>query len=373
MEESLDQGAPIAYPEVSGIRALPIHRQWSVGTGGTHVLSLPLIDSDTPVGIISLRRTATLPLTREIIEKYNNSILQFGPLLSLIDRANQPFSRHLKNATTEWLNARRSRLHVTAAIVFSLLVAWFCCGEIVYRPLCDSVVVPAELRNMTAPFEARLDGIYTQAGDHVKAGDVLIEFDTTHLRLELETIRAEVAKTEVDERAAIKAGDATAAALHRASIRVLTARQASFEGRIESAKLLAPSDGMIIQSGFDKRLGQVFSQGDPVLQFAPHDGWMLNIHVPENAAIYVEPDQVGVFSSAARPRDKVAFHIGQIDGSAGVIDESNVFVARANLQGSPTWMRSGMRGIARVTTIPKPVWWVAMHKFIDWTRLRFLV
>ena len=50
-----------------------------------------------------------------------------------------------------------------------------------------------------------------------------------------------------------------------------------------------------------------------------------------------------------------------------------MFVARAELGENPPWIRSGMRGVARIDTVPKPVYWVALHKLIDWTRLRFWI
>ena len=58
---------------------------------------------------------------------------------------------------------------------------------------------------------------------------------------------------------------------------------------------------MVIQSHVEKKLGQVFALGDPVLQFAPNDGWRLRIHVPEGAAIDVARLQQGTFASKARP------------------------------------------------------------------------
>ena len=142
---------------------------------------------------------------------------------------------------------------------------------------------------------------------------------------------------------------------------------------VASATVVAPADGTIIDSRVEKKMGQVMAQGDPLLEFAPESGWKLLIFVPEAAAIYVDSQQEGGFASAAKPHVKVPFAIEQMDGSAEVIEEDNVFVARAVLQSSPSWMRSGMRGVARIDTVRKPVWWVVAHNVLDWTRLRFWI
>ena len=82
---------------------------------------------------------------------------------------------------------------------------------------------------MTAPLESRLETVHVAAGDIVKTGDVLAEFDTRPLQLELETLRAETARTEVSARAAVQAGDVAAAALQKSHVQVLQTRQAALE------------------------------------------------------------------------------------------------------------------------------------------------
>ena len=120
-----------------------------------------------------------------------------------------------------------------------------------------------------------------------------------------------------------------------------------------------------------ERLGQVFAQGDPILEFAPHGGWQLRVLVPESAATDVTPQQIGTFVAAARPSHGLPIQLRQLDGAAQVVEGRNVFVARAKVKSAPSWLRSGMRGVAKVKTVPKPIWWVTFHGVIDWTRLRF--
>jgi multidrug resistance efflux pump len=374
MEECLDHGDTVTYPTFGTDEpTFPIHRQWSLSTGGSQVRSIVLNDGGQPVAVISVRRPASYPLATEQVESLSSKLAPSGSMLRLIDLANQSLWDHaaswlLQRARVRWHPLRWAIVAAAAALIF-----WTMFGTMVYRPLCQSSVVSAQLRHMTAPFEARLVKVSAEAGDTVRAGDVLLEFETFPLLLERETIRAEIAASEIDVRRAIEEGEISAAALHKAHIAVLVARERSITRKIDSAKLTAPSDGMLIESHFDKRLGQIFTHGQPLLQFAPDQGWEIEVQVPEHIAALVKPGQEGAFISAGAPDERVPFQIRQVEGSATVVDQENVFVARATLLEDPKWVRSGMHGVARITTSKKPVSWVAFHRLVDWLRLRFWI
>jgi len=48
-----------------------------------------------------------------------------------------------------------------------------------------------------------------------------------------------------------------------------------------------------------------------------------------------------------------------------------VFLAKAELNADAQWLKSGMQGFARVKTVSKPVWWVSLHRVIDYARINF--
>lgn len=374
MEECYDHGELVVFPVTDSSRAtFPIHRQWSVSAGGSNLYSIPLRAGDCCVGVVSLRRRASRPLREEELQRVLDELRPIGPVLQLVDCATRGLASHTAAAFQQSLQRWKRPRRVAMTVLLALAALWFCFGRITYQPLCEATVVSAQLRHITTPFEARLEEVCVRAGDRVKAGDLLVQFQTHALQLELDTVLAEIKKAEVDVRQAIDSGEIAAAALHQAEIEVLLARRANFSRRIEDASIRAPMDGMVVQSHVDKRLGQVFSQGQPVLEFAPHQGWELEVQVPESIATLITPAQSGHFVSAASSSDKVPFEISQVDGSAELIDNKNVFVARAQLEADPAWIRSGMRGVARITTSPEPVYWVALHKLIDWTRMHFWI
>ena len=142
---------------------------------------------------------------------------------------------------------------------------------------------------------------------------------------------------------------------------------------IEAATIRAPSDGTVILADLDQRIGQEFSQGEELLQFTSGRDWLLEIEVPDDIVHYIDEAQSGAFAAAALPTDRQSFLIQRIDGAATTRRDRNVFIARATVSANPSWMRSGMEGTARIESVPRPVWWVTLHRVIDWARSGFWI
>jgi len=226
---------------------------------------------------------------------------------------------------------------------------------------------------MTAPANAKLLKAYVQPGEEVRAGQLLAEFDTTETTLQLQTLEREIASTEVEVRRSITARDTSSAALHKARVGVLMTQAAGLQERLEHARLVAPENGTIIRADLEKRIGQMFVPGDMVLEFAPVGGWNLEIQVPDDIGTLVQSGQIGSFAAASYSSHSMPFEIQYIGGTAQVVDGNNVFIAQAPLAERPEWMKSGMEGTARISTVEKPVWWVLAHRVIDWCRLSFWI
>ncbi len=74
---------------------------------------------------------------------------------------------------------------------FSLASIWFEFGSITYKPLCKANVVAENMVQMTAPLAGRLMAIHVPPGQDVRAGQLLVEFDTTDLALQLQGLERE--------------------------------------------------------------------------------------------------------------------------------------------------------------------------------------
>ncbi len=376
MEECIDTAditvAQTEPPE--GIDSMPLHRQWAAESHNSCVCSIPLKQRDEITGVISIRRPANLPFRQDELDKLRMMLTPYGGAIRVVEKANRSMAAQVKTAFGE--SARRNiskgsigRKVTLAALGLGLL--WFVFGTMTYRPLCRTRVTAAGLRHFSAPFDGKLQTVHVRPGQHVAEGDLLVEFDTVDLRLQLNGLQRQIETAQVELRRAISEDDLAVAALARSRITVLRTEAAAIQRQIKDAAIVAPMDGTVVLSDLDQRSGQVFPQGDELLQLAPEGNWLLEIEVPDDIMNYVAAEQTGTFAAASLPTEKQSFTIEHIDGAATMMQDRNVFIARAPLNSQPEWMKSGMEGTARIETVPRPVWWVVMHRAVDWARTNF--
>jgi hypothetical protein len=379
MEECLDHGSVILQ-QPGAVHAdgtqFAIHRRWSSETGGANLLSIPLSDAAGAVAIMSVRRPGIRPFTKEEIAGLMQLLQPYGAALRVLEKASRPLKQQMKGAAKDSLrrifgpSTTGRKIGLGVMLLGSL---WCVFGTLTYKPLCAARVVSEHMLQMTSSFDAKLLAVHVQPGEQVKSGQLLVEFDTTDLALQLQALERDITSSEVEVRRAVEARDTSAAALAKARVGVLITQAASIQQRMESARLVAPADGMIVRADIDKRIGQIFALGSPVIEFAPNGGWTLEIQIPDDIGTLVRPHQVGTFAAASLTSHSMPFEIVSVDGTAQVVDGKNVFIARAPLGEQPEWMKSGMEGTAKVTTVSKPVWWVALHRLVDWCRLSFWI
>ena len=89
-----------------------------------------------------------------------------------------------------------------ATLLVFLLIIW----PVSYRVRCTTLVRPKHSRIIAAPFDATLEETHVEPGDSVKLGDVLISLDGRPLRLELETIGAQIAQVQKERDIAMVGG-----------------------------------------------------------------------------------------------------------------------------------------------------------------------
>jgi len=376
MEECVDQGNVMVaqHHQPEGFEALPIHKQWATDTNNSCVCSIPLTDGTDVTGVVSIRRSANKPFKPEEVSGLQKMLAAYGSAIPVVDKANRTMGTQLKTAVGDSARSTFSKGSIgrkVTLIAFIVGMLWFVFGTLTYRPLCRTRVTAADMRHFSSPFDGKLKQVYVKPGQLVEAGELLAEFDTADLQLELNSLKRQVSATTVEFRQAIDDKKLPEAALAKSQLSVLDSQKVALQKRIDDAKIVAPENGVVLISDLEQRIGQVFQQGDEILQFAANGDWLLEIEVPDDIVSYVAPEQSGTFAAASAATQKLDFRIEHIDGAASTIEDRNVFIARAPLQEQPDWMRTGMEGTARIQTVDRPVWWVAMHRVVDWGRRNF--
>lgn len=232
-------------------------------------------------------------------------------------------------------------------------------------------MVAAEKRHLAAPFEGAIAAAHVKPGERVEAGQLLVELETTDLVSRRDSLLAELRIAELELARAVKEKDATAAAQARSKIEIGRANLAVTKHRIAQARIRAPEDGVVLTGDLLPRVGEVVPLGEPLLEVAPEDRWSVELHVPESVAVYLAAGQTGKFTTNALPDQTQQCRLQRIDPATEVVNGNNVFTAEAELShNSPTWIRAGMKGVARIDAGRRPVWWVWLHRSIDSVRLQ---
>lgn len=371
MAECLDHREPVTAQEVdgNGSACLPIHRQYSAERQNANVCSVPLVCEDEIAGIITIQRAASRPFSQEDIAALSGSLQSYGTAIRVLEKANRSLGSHVAEASRKLATKSPWRIAVMAGC--AALVAWLGFGTLTYKPLCRTRVIAADMQHFAAPVGGKLSKVLVRPGQAVESGQVLVEFDATELRMKLNVLDREISAKRIEMHQALNERDLQTAALKQAELRVLATKASSVRRRIEDSRIVATKPGTVILADLHRRVGQAFQQGDELLQVAQEGDWTLEIEVPDKIISYVQTSQKGTFAAKALPATKQSFEIAHLDGAARVVEDRNVFVARATMTERPEWMRSGMEGTSKIETVPRPVWWVFGHSAVDWVQSHF--
>lgn len=382
MEECLDADTIIVaggggdWSGDEGTGGYRLHRQWQAAARGDSVASIPLTAGGATVAIVSFRRGADQPFVASQLAELRAKVEPYAPALLLLRRASRGLIRHAADGIGDAVRSvttpgRWGSKALIAAIVLVFGYAVF--GAMNYKVTVACVVKPAQNRHLAAPFDGTIAMASRIAGDRVVAGELLCEFDHDDLDQQRVELQAELMVWETSKNQALAAKNPVEVQLANAQQLLVRAKLDMILRRTEQAHIRAPFDGVVVRGDLRKRIGAVAVRGEPLFEIAPLTAWTLELHVPESAAADLQAGQAGLFAGFARPNQQVAFQVDRVLESAQVVDGRNVILAEADVQAQSEWLRPGMEGVARVQIGSRRIWWVALHRAIDYLRLNFWI
>ncbi len=351
-----------------------LHRTWHEESGNAPVASIPLVDGQQCLAVLSIRRAPSKPFKLSELEKIRHVVSPYAAGLALLERANRSVLRHSVDSLISFATSCVSRGTMGRKIVLCAVIlmgTWATIGQTSHVVNTPCEIAPERPIHLSAPFEGTIADSFVHPGDEVQAGQLLIRMVTDVLELELRqaSVEKEIAVLERSQAAAIR--DLAQTALADASVEIADNRMATLRKKIGRAEIRAPQDGSILTGDLRHRVGEVVPLGEPLLQFAESGNWIVKLHIPEFAAAHIRNGMNGKFATNARPDEPGTFEVQHMALTATVVDGRNVFVAEGRIKSeSPAWIRSGMQGVARVDAGQKRVWWVWLHGLIDTVRLQ---
>lgn len=240
-----------------------------------------------------------------------------------------------------------------AGLAVLLLAIW----PVSYRVRCTTLVRPKHSRIVSAPFDATLLSTHVQPGDSVQRGDVLISLDGRPLRLELETVEAQIGQVLKERDVAMVGGRVAEAQQAKLKIRELNRQRDLLLSRLDRLNVTSPIDGVIVLGDLNRSIGAPLETGQAVLEIAPLNEMLVELEIPEYEISYVDKGTLARVRLTAAEGDQIEQPIDAVYPSAELRDDQNVFVAHINVDNRAGTLRPGMRGDAIAYGPVRPWLW----------------
>jgi multidrug efflux pump subunit AcrA (membrane-fusion protein) len=373
MDEVLDLGVPIAIPkEVNDELGAIAHEQAAITLGAQVMLSVPLIDGEQTIGVITFERKTATPFTPAEHRLAGALGVMLGPAWAL-QRQNE----------RSWMHRTRDRLHDGMQMVFGprhpgvkLIVASLCALVVVlglwqsdHRVAAPTVVEGATQLASVAPFDGFIAQALVRAGDTVREGQLMARLEDRDLLLERASRIAELGQVQRKFQVALAQRDRGSMGVLSAQARQAQAQLALVDEKLARARLTAPFDGVVVSGDLSQIIGTPVQLGQTLFEVVPSKGYRVVMKVDDRDIARVEVGQPGELVLSSLPDRTLLFTVSSVTSVASQEDGRNVFRVEASVQGVATELRPGMEGIGKAVVGERSLLWIWTHGLVDWLRL----
>jgi biotin carboxyl carrier protein len=282
---------------------------------------------------------------------------------SLLESIRQPLeviarfaSRLSSRRLSSWSVLLGHHPRLTIGIAVSIFFAVFC-FPVRYPVECTAILEPVGERIVSAPFDAVLSHCHVRIGDEVNVNELLLELDGRPLRLERESLQAELDQATKEREVALasrRIADAQQAELKQ---KQLARRIQLLDDRLARLQVCSPIDGVVVSGDLEKFVGSPLETGQTLMEIAPLDRLAIEVEIPEMEIGYVSNNVPIRVRFAAAGGRSIHATLSQVSPAAEVREDKNVFVGRLDLEDPDTNLRPGMRGDATMYGPWRPFVW----------------
>jgi membrane fusion protein, multidrug efflux system len=208
---------------------------------------------------------------------------------------------------------------------------------------------PEKESKIGAEIQGNIKSIWVDEGSQVRAGQKLIQIDTSMLRLQLENVLLQIEGLEADFKrysVLVKADAIQGVQLEKTEIALKSARvqKSIIEEQIRKSTIRAPFNGIVTAKLTE--VGAFAAPGQPLLQITDISKLRFTINVPENELHRFSPGQQAVLYADAFPGIKLTGKLFHISSKA---NPGNNFTVRFSISNtSDLKIKAGMFGRMRL-------------------------
>ena len=375
MREAVYQNAPVYFSGAgsSSQTATESHAKLVEGREKAWVGSWPVVLPDVADGIIVVQIECNLDQSLRVQALGGVISGLVAPAFGLQMAASRSsFNRFFRRANRAmgWVfGLHHTRIKAIAALIVLLFAASLII-HMPYRVSAETEVQGLVQRAVPAPFDGFIAEGLVRAGDVVQKGDVLGRMETRELELHRFELQSSIVESQRKIEAATGEGDLSEARILRSRMQQAISELELVKSQLARTALQAPFSGYVIDGDLSQKIGSPVKEGDVLFELSPLHEYRLKLKVNEKDIRYIAVGQEGVLLLHARPNSLDEITVDRISPISEASDGENYFNVEALLLNPQQDLQPGMRGVAKVETQPKSIFWIYTHPLWDWARLQ---
>jgi biotin carboxyl carrier protein len=368
MDESLLHGETLVYPSPpsSSQSTAELHAVLARKEGIRNVCTVILQSQGQAVGALTLERADDPAFEPSTVTVCETVATLAGPVLELKRLLDRPASARLRSAVTDMLG-RTGVLLGMAAVAGVLAFFSFATGE--YRVTAPAALEGTVHRAIVAPFNGYIAAAHARAGETVEKGAPLAELEDQDLKLQHRQLAGERESLQRQYRRELANLNHAEARILRAQIAQTEAQVSLVDEQLGRARLTAPFAGVVIAGDLSRSLGTPVERGQVLFELAPLAAFRVALGVDGRDIFDVKLGQRGQLRLSAIPEQRFAFVVDNISSISQVETGEASFRVEAHLEGTPTALRPGMRGVGKISVERRKLVWIWLRRPITWVRL----
>lgn len=373
MQEAIDQDQAIAFPQPNGAPPRIVQAHGALASQGAgRVLTVPLVHRGQRIGALCFEgSTASRATTWRLATELACGL---AALIDLKRRAELSWNARARNGVRAAI-AKMGR-YPRKCVALAVGIAGGAAAILTLLPFEHRIGAPARLegavqRSVAAPVDGYVQSVHVRPGDFVKLGELLVEMAPQDLLLEERKWDAEATQHDNTATASLAVADRAQFAVARAKADEARAQLDLVRDHLQRSRLTSPIDGVVIGGDLAQSIGAPVQRGQVLMTLAPRDAYRLIVEVDERDVAELLVGQRGQLALAAMPSKRFDFRVTRITPVAITADGRNAFEVEGQLDDTPTMLRPGLRGVAKIVAGERSLLGIAIQPGVDWLRLAF--
>ncbi|MBN2842211.1 MAG: HlyD family efflux transporter periplasmic adaptor subunit, partial [Sedimentisphaerales bacterium] len=242
------------------------------------------------VGAIVIEKAVEEEFSRPQVQQVEALLTEAGVAIrncqKYRDLPMQPLMRATASVRDKYLRAPSYKKRVWIGILLAIVILPLVITRHV-KVIGNAELVAENTRYLYAQTDGIIESVNIPEDRIVKAGDLLVKFDTRIIETELTRVAGRIDEADIAQRQSRSKGLAEDARRYELSSMAMRAEQAKYQYMLENHVIKSPIDGMVTtrQTEIRELIKRPVKAGDLVLEVIPSEpSWEFQVHVPEDEA-----------------------------------------------------------------------------------------